>query len=566
MSSLKSIQLVQGTGLYSPLAGAIVRVRGVATGRSATGFYLQDPNPDLDDSSSCGIFVSATSAQMAEFGARLWQQVLEVSGIVLDYIRSENDRPSTQIVLQELEFLDQEAPEIEPVWLSAELLPLNCAALSKRLNNWESMVVGIRSGAVFSAPSNPFGDYVVVLRGMLHGHPQSRLGTAVLDPENPERWFPGFRIARTDDAPLVNVGDRLAQDVFGPLSYRANSFQIVARGKLKVQYTGLSEKLSALAIDPGPEFTSILTLNAFNLDQHLERAELVEDPRRDIDDDVGDRRFEMLAKVIVRQALSPAIIALQEIQDNDGAEITAVTDAHLTYLRLVNAVRKQGGPDYLWADIAPIANADGGQPGGNIRNAYLYDPARVELLPGSLQLLGADTEAFEGSRKPLVAHFRVRRSDKSLAVINVHLASKRHQYSIFAPSQAGFDPRERTRIDQALLIRAHLEELQARGLDYYVTGDFNDFDFSPTLAALCGESSVNLVDAIPVQERFDYNHRGKLHTLMHAIVSHAQAQPGRWHFQILHGNELQGVQPGSLGTRATDHAYVIGYLLVGKAG
>lgn len=562
MSSLKSIQAVQGDGLYSPMAGAIVRVRGVATGRSAAGFYLQDPTPDPNDPSSCGIFVSATAAQMADFGARLWQQMLDVSGIVLDYIRSENDRPSTQIVLQELEFLEQEAPEIEPVWLSAELLPLNCVALAKRLNNWESMVVGIRSGAVFSAPSNPFGDYVVVLRGMLHGHPQSRLGTAVLDPDNPERWFPGFRIARTDDAPLVNVGDRLAQDVYGPLSYRANSFQIVARGKLSVQPTGLADKLSAQAIDPGPEFTSILTLNAFNLDQHLERAERVEDPRRDIDDDVGDRRFEMLAGVIVRQALSPAIIALQEIQDNDGAEITDITDAHLTYLRLINAVRKAGGPDYRWADIAPIANADGGQPGGNIRNAYLFDPARIELLPGSLQLLGADTEAFEGSRKPLLAHFRVRQSGRVLALINVHLASKRHQYSIFAPSQAGFDPRERTRIDQALIIRAHLDQLREQGVPYYVTGDFNDFDFSPTLAALCGETGVNLMDSIPVQERFDYNHRGKLHTLMHAIVDKSQTESGHWHFQILHGNELQGVQPGALGTRATDHAYVIGYLLV----
>lgn len=562
MTALKSIQAVQGDGLYSPLAGAIVRVRGVATGRSGAGFYLQDPDPDPTDPSSCGIFVSATATQMSQFGPRLWQQLLEVSGIVLDYTRGENDRPSTQIVLQELELLDEQAPDIEPVWLSAETLPANAVALAKRLNNFESMVLGIRSGAVFSAPSNPFGDYVVVLRGMLHGYPQSRLGTAVLDPDNPERWFPGFRIARPEDAPLVNVGDRLAQDVYGPLSYRANSFQIVARGKLKVQQTGLSEALRTHASDPGAEFTSILTLNAFNLDTHRERPELVEDPRRDIDDDVGDQRFEMLAKVIVEQALSPAIVALQEIQDNDGAEITPITDAHLTYLRLIHAVRKEGGPDYRWADIAPVANADGGQPGGNIRNAYLYDPERIELVPDSLQLLGLDTEAFEGSRKPLVAHFRVRQSGKMVAVINVHLASKRHQYSIFAPSQAGFDPRERTRIDQALLIRAHLDALREQGVEYYVTGDFNDFDFSPTLAALCGETSVNLVDSIPVQERFDYNHRGKLHTLMHAIVSKSQAEAGRWHFQILHGNELQGVQPGALGTRATDHAYVVGYLLV----
>ena len=151
-----------------------------------------------------------------------------------------------------------------------------------------------------------------------------------------------------------------------------------------------------------------------------------------------------------------------------------------------------------------------------------------------------------------------------MAVINVHLASKRHQNSIFAPIQPGFDPKEAQRIAQAAEIRNVLTQLEAQGLDYYVTGDFNDFDFSETLKTLCGQASTNLMQAVPLAQRYDYNHRGKLHTLMHAIVAKRQAAVGRYKFEILHGNELTGVQPGTMGTRATDHAYVIAHLLVGS--
>ena len=90
-----------------------------------------------------------------------------------------------------------------------------------------------------------------------------------------------------------------------------------------------------------------------------------------------------------------------------------------------------------------------------------------------------------------------------------------------------------------------------------MTGDFNDFEDSPTLRAVLGGESVNLVKSLPKQERYDYNHRGKLHVLMHAIVSRKLVASQRAEYEILHGNELLGVRPGDLGTKPSDHAYVI---------
>jgi predicted extracellular nuclease len=160
-----------------------------------------------------------------------------------------------------------------------------------------------------------------------------------------------------------------------------------------------------------------------------------------------------------------------------------------------------------------------------------------------------------------VARFRHRKRHLELLVVNVHLASKRHQHGIFAPRRPGFDPREPVRLEQARLIRSALDGLDDQ-LDYYVTGDFNDFEFSRTLRTLRGDRGFNLVDRVPPDERYDYNHRGISQVLMHGIVRERQSD--RAEYEILHGNDLLGVEPGGLGDRATDHAYVIARFDLGE--
>jgi predicted extracellular nuclease len=93
-------------------------------------------------------------------------------------------------------------------------------------------------------------------------------------------------------------------------------------------------------------------------------------------------------------------------------------------------------------------------------------------------------------------------------------------------------------------------------LDYYVTGDFNDTEESETLAAITGDASVNLVNLLPPEQRYDYNHRGKLQVLMHGIVPKRLAETHS-EYDIIHGNELLGVHPGKSSDKPSDHAYVL---------
>lgn len=545
-----AIRELQGDGDRSPYAGQTVTIRGVVTGVLRRGFFLQSANQGWDKKGSNAVFVYSPDWTASR------DSDIEVTGKVTDYVKHETAKPVTQIRFESSIVHATDGPKIEPIDL--DLLPLAIANddLSKLLNSLEGMLVSLAAGQTFIAPSNKFGDYVLASdadRSFLRSHE----GGAITSAENPLRWFPGFRITNYNHAQRLNVGAKLIGRVQGPLNYRVDSYQIAQSDPFKVEPSFIS--LSKSSLEPESGAVTIMTLNCFNLDPHVESESLVINPRQDVDDDWGEGRFHTLAHAVVLQANNPDIVALQEIQDNDGAEITETVDASSTYELLIRTIEKLSGVRYRWVDVAPVVGQDGGQPGGNIRNGYLYNPQRVELLSESVRTFGNDEECYEGSRKPLICEFRERGSSQRIAVINVHLASKRHQESIFAPENAGIDAKLPVRVAQAESIHQQTEILRADGVAFYVTGDFNDTEHSKTLQALTGDHNVNLVMLLPETERYDYNHRGKLQVLMHGVVDAGMAAD-RAQYEIIHGNELIGIMPGEESDKPSDHAYVIAKL------
>lgn len=79
----------------------------------------------------------------------------------------------------------------------------------------------------------------------------------------------------------------------------------------------------------------------------------------------------VVAKHIAHYLNTPDIMFVQEIQDDSGPTDDGVVSANLTLTTLVKAIQKESGVLYSYFDIAPVNNQDGGQPGGNIRQAYL---------------------------------------------------------------------------------------------------------------------------------------------------------------------------------------------------
>ena len=79
-------------------------------------------------------------------------------------------------------------------------------------------------------------------------------------------------------------------------------------------------------------------------------------------------------------------------QDNNGNTNDAVTAGDVVGNNIVNAIKAVNGDEYMWTDIAPCDDKDGGIPGGNIRVAYLYKPACVELAPSAESRKGMSLE------------------------------------------------------------------------------------------------------------------------------------------------------------------------------
>ncbi len=515
---------------------------------------MQTPGVEWNGAASDAIFVYSTD----------WNAIpgaeLEISGEVVDYLKHETAKPVTQIHLDQIRIRKAPGPEIQAIDITADLLPAANGALAQLLNSLEGMLLRIPKGQTFIAPSNPHGDYVLALDAQRPDDSAIRTPHkgAIISADNPLRWYPGFRITNYNHAPRLNVGSVLDTDVIGPLNYRVDSYQMAVQQPFKVKDAFVT--LSKSSLLPSSGAVTIMTLNCFNLDPHVEAAEKVMNPEQDIDDDWGEGRFHTLAQAVVLQANTPDIVALQEIQDNDGAELSDVVDASDTYRLLIKTIEQLSGIRYRWIDISPEVGADGGQPGGNIRNAFLYNPLRVELLQQHTEAFGGDKACFEGSRKPLLAVFKEKESGEKLVCINVHLASKRHQNSIFAPFEPGVDAKLGVRVAQAAVIHRKMQELREQGLNYYVTGDFNDTEHSQTLAVVTGDDSTNLVELLPPEERYDYNHRGKLQVLMHGIVPNEMVDNKRAEYEIIHGNELVGVKPGEESDKPSDHAYVIAKL------
>jgi len=547
-----SIRDIQGDTLLSPYASQTITITGVVTAVLKRGFFLQTPEKDWDGKGSDGIFVYSP-----DWAASKWSEI-EVTGECVDYIRDENTKPVTQIHLESSRIKSERGRRVHSIEFTQAFIPADATELADLLNSLEGMLITIAAGQTFIAPSNRYGDYVLALdaNGIDNSGIRTSDGGMITEATDPLRWFPGFRLTNYNHAPRLNVGAKLISPISAPLHYRVDSYQLALTEPFKHEDHFVS--LTKSSLEASDNSLTIMTLNCFNLDPHIESEELVMNPRQDIDDDWGEGRFHTLGQAVVLQANSPDIVALQEIQDNDGAEISDVVDASKTYELLIQTIQELSGIRYDWVDIEPEVGADGGQPGGNIRNGYLYNPNRVELIKESVRVFGKEMECFEGSRKPLVCEFVEKTSGNKLAIINVHLASKRHQTSIFSPEEPGVDHKLTVRIEQAIAIREEARKIHDKGCEYYITGDFNDTENSETMDYLVGLNSVNLVDILAKDERYDYNHRGKLQVLMHGIVSEQLFSGAQ--YEIIHGNELIGVKPGEISDKPSDHAYVIAKL------
>jgi hypothetical protein len=171
------------------------------------------------------------------------------------------------------------------------------------------------------------------------------------------------------------------------------------------------------------------------------------------------------------------------------------------------------------AAAAPSApGTTGGEPGGNIRNGFFYDPARVSLVAGSVELI--DGPAFTGSRRPLAATFEF--NGEAITLVNVHFTSRGGSDALWGAIQPPANAADAARTAQGEAVRAWIDARATTGsqANIAVLGDFNGFTWEGGIGALTrGGLMQNLSDLLPEAERYSYQFDGNNQQLDHIVAT-----------------------------------------------
>jgi uncharacterized protein len=559
---------IQGPTWLSPQNGeSVTNVPGIVTGvrsaGSSKGYWIQDPDPDSNPATSEGLFVFTGSAPTVHAG----DSVL-VSGKVADFyplssgdtVATTSNLSVTEIDQTGVSVLSSGNPLPAPIVLGPDTVPAAYApdlggqniettqiTPSRSALDFYESIEGMRvevDNARVVGPSDTFGEEYITTKPAQNA---SFRGGTLLEGENATPSGRLEIVAADGSNPEVNVGDVFSGATIGPLDYSQFGGYFIAATTLgEVQRNNLAP---TVATGPAKKQLSIATYNVENL--------APTDPAS---------KFQALADGVVHNLADPDIIAVEEVQDNDGATDDGVVAADQTITKLTAAITAAGGPSYSSREIDPVNDQDGGQPGGNIRVVFLFNPAVVSFLdtggadvdrsttgtqvvkkkgepaltlsPGRLDLANP---VWTASRKPLVGEFTFNGND--VFVIANHFDAKlgdqnadgRYQY----PAQSSAVQRS----GQALAEHRFVSQILAidKKADVVVVGDLNDYQFSPALSVLKTGTSdgtgtttlTDLITTLPQDEQYTYDFDGVSEVLDHILVSNGIK---KFTYQVVHLN------------------------------
>jgi predicted extracellular nuclease len=548
-----AIHDIQGAAHRSPLAGTKVTTTGVVIAVRSNGFWIEDPAPDANPATSEGLLVFTGRAPTVHSG-----DSVSVVGTVNEFRpgNAVNNLTNTELTGPTVTVTASGVPlpapvKVGPGGLVAPALPRTDAPgdveasstfdpSTNALDFYESlegMLVEV-DDAVAVGPTNTFGELPIVPGGTVASRTvHNGVLYSYADP-NTERLIAAPAMA---PLPAANVGDTLPGPVLGVIDFDFSNFRLEVLSTPGLTSAGLQpevtrkQRLLELAI---------ATYNVENL--------APSDPQA---------KFDRLAKGLVTNLSSPDIVSLEEIQDNSGAVDDGTVAANATLDKLVAAITAAGGPAYQYREIDPLDDTTGGQPGGNIRVAFLFrtdrgvsfvdrpggdattavtvvprqgfTPAHLSVSPG---LIDPGNAAWTASRRPLVGEFTY--FGRQLFVIGTHFISKGQDQPLMGRFQPPARDSEPQRHAQAQAVRGFVDALRAANprAATVVLGDLNDFEFSATADTLVGDGYLtDLPRTLPLPERYSYVFEGNSQILDHVLIS-GQLTKEPYEYDIVHIN------------------------------
>ncbi|MGW1811557.1 endonuclease/exonuclease/phosphatase family protein [Streptomyces sp. NPDC002078] len=550
---------IQGTTRISPFAGQkVTDVPGIVTATrtygSSRGFWIQDPSPDDNPATSEGVFVFTSSTPKVAVGDSVTvtgtvseyvpggtasgnQSVTEITKPTITTVSTGNAVPAP-VVIDEDSVPDEYAPQGDTA-AGGSINGLTLDPSKYALDYYESlegMNVQVEDTRVVGR-TDPYSELWVTVKPWEHRNVRGGTVYGSYDSQNTGR-LQIQSLGSTADFPKANVGDTLEGATTGPLDFNQFGGYTLVASKLGTLQSGGLERETTRK-QSGREL-AVATYNVENLDP-------------------SDKTFDEHAAAIVNNLQSPDIVSLEEIQDNNGATDDGTVDASVTVNKLIDAIVAAGGPKYDWRSIDPVNDQDGGEPGGNIRQVFLFNPERVSFVDraggDSTTAVGVTKEngkaeltvspgridpanaAWKDSRKPLVGQFVFR--GKTVFVIANHLISKGGDQGLTSQYQPPTRSSEIQRHAQATEVNAFVKDILAvqKNANVIALGDMNDFEFSGTAKILEGDGELwSAIKSLPRSERYTYDYQGNEQVLDQILISPAIRRGCDFDYDSVHIN------------------------------
>jgi len=579
-----SIRDIQGMGHESPyLNQPVSDVVGIVTALLNNGFWMQDPTPDDNLATSEGIFIFTNTFPSVNIG-----DAVSVSGVVRErygqtQIGGENagELPDGMFAIGGVsnpnntplsirEWACEGTCTIEPIIVGegSDESKIACQSDISRqrpfdvidddsltsydpetdgIDFWESLegMLVCMYNPISISPNRSYNEFWVVPDAGAGASPFNARGglTITADDFNPESihiddtLFNGLDTQPDKEIyPVsVDVGAKIEGAITGIIGYGFGNYEFLVNVPFTLIPSPLTREVTELVGDGEKSFT----FATYNVENLMGNAD--------------DSEFLSRAEQICNHLLAPDIVMLQEIQDDNGDLDTRTVSADETLTLLIVAIAETCDVVYDYAQIDPLRNQDGGQPGGNIRVAFLYrtdrpvslystitgasdeavtltcyggvvpnfslgriDPTNQAFNRGMVE----DVEFFE-SRKPLFGYFII--ADTPFFFINLHLNSKGGDDPLWGFSQPPVEITAIQRQAQIAVIKQFVQDiLDCRpDANIIIGGDYNDFQFSDAVTEFINTVPELTVmnTTLPAEERYSYNYQGNAQALDHISVS-----------------------------------------------
>ena len=557
------IAQVQGTANVSPVEGQRVRVTGIVTARTKTGFFVQSPDDqkDADLSTSEGVFVFTGNRTEPPADAATGNLVA-VSGDVQEFRR---DNDTLSLTITELSFrsgrdtleVKSKANELpRPVILTpADFKPNTIDELEKyegmRVAVDEMLVVGPTGGrednrtGLFNSDGTFFGVLKVLPRPFREPGIDVREILASPDKEKLKRELPKLpvydnnpEIIRVDTgeqtplaAPLDVPSTAVLKNLTGVLHYASGRYTLLTDPNNNPT-TGGGIKAAPLPVAPDSQFV-VAGMNIENFFDDVDDPGIKEDISTP---EAFQRRLKKISFAVRELMNAPDVIGTVEIENINALKRLA---------EKINADAVAAGkPDPKYE-----AFLFEGNDGRGIDNGFLVKTSRVKIV--EVKQFGKDEkykhpvtkeEVFLNDRPPVMLRAAIAGRNANepsfafTAVIN-HLKS----YSGFNDPKQMENVRLKKRLQSEFLANwVNARQKADPGERIVLMGDFNSYQFSDGVLDMIGtitgkpaakdavmmsspdlvqKDLIDLVDVIANGQRYSFVFDGSAQALDHMLVT-----------------------------------------------